>query len=195
MSTSSALPVLRTADLPTVHRAARRLLDLVTPLEDYVVTAEIRELPLAEAQAMAASLPGAVVSAVDHYGTVANDEIKRGIAAGDLWVRTSLLPVSFCLETRPARLVEETFIRLVGSRTGYLEWDFFAWPAVAELGLRERDKDARVQIAINSQDIYQEIPSTDHTLFIHLREGDMERGEWLARQIDLRPEGPVQHGY
>ena len=194
MSTSNALPILRTPDLLNAHQAVQRLLSLAIPMDEFQVSAEAQALTLAEAQDMVAAFPKAAVTPEDPYRPESNDEIRRMISAGGLGV-AALLPVTLRLESQPVGSIEEAFFEVIGSGPGSIHWDFFSWPAVSELGLEIRSKDAYVQIAMNSEDVYQDTPAPDHTVFIHFREGDVARAEWLARQVGLQPIGPVECGW
>lgn len=163
-------------------------------MEKFQVNAEAQALTLAEAQRMAAAFPAAVISPDDPYRPESRDEIRRMISSGDPRAE-ALLPFTLHLESQPVGSIEETFFGVIGSGTGSIDWDFFSWPAVPELGLEVRNKDAYVQIAINSQDVYRETPATDHTVFVHFRQGDVERAEWLAQEVGLQPIGPVEWGW
>ncbi|THA29040.1 hypothetical protein [Streptomyces sp. A1547] len=194
MSTSNALPVLRTSDLVGAHQAVQRLLSLAIPMDKFQVNAEAQALTPAEAQRMVAAFPKSTVSPDDPYRPESNGEVRRMIAAGDPQV-TALLPVTLHLESQPVGSIEEAFFAVIGSGRASIDWDFFSWPAVPELDLEIRNKDAYVQIAINSRDVGRDVPATDHTVFIHFRSGDVERAEWLAQQVGLQPIGPVEWGW
>ncbi|MFV5994934.1 hypothetical protein ACNPQM_21360 [Streptomyces sp. NPDC056231] len=194
MSTSNALPILRTPDLLNAHQAVQRLLSLAFPMDKFQVGAEAQALTLEEAQRMVAAFPKAWVSPDDPYWPESDDEVRRMIVAGDPRVSV-LLPVTLYLESRLVGSIEKAFFGVIGSGTASIDWDFFSWPAVPELGLEIRNKDAKVQIAINSRDVYRDAPATDHTVFIHFREGDVARAEWLAQQVGLQPIGPVECGW
>lgn len=163
-------------------------------MEKFQVSAEAQALTPAEAQNMAAAFPKAVISPDDPYRPESRDEIRRLISSGDPRAE-ALLPVTLHLESQPVGSIEETFFGVIGSGPGSIDWDFFSWPAVPELGLDIRNKDAYVQIAINSQDVYRETPATDHTVFVHFRRDDVARAEWLAREVGLQPIGPVEGGW
>lgn len=193
MSTSNALPVLRTPDLLSARQAVQGLLSLAIPMDKFQVSAEAQALSPAEAQRMVATFPKATVSPDDPYRPESSDEVRRMIAVGDPRV-AALLPVTLHLESQPVGSIEEAFFGVIGSGTGSIDWVFFSWPAVPELGLEIRNKDAYVQIAINSRDVYRDTPATDHTVFIHFREGDVARAKWLAQQVGLQPIGPVECG-
>ncbi|MFI9786560.1 hypothetical protein ACIHEI_24130 [Kitasatospora sp. NPDC051984] len=57
------------------------------------------------------------------------------------------------------------------------------------------NKDACVQIAVNSREVTADVPAADHTVFLHFRSGDVERAEWPARQAGLRGIGPAGMGW
>ncbi|GAA2142069.1 hypothetical protein GCM10009760_26860 [Kitasatospora kazusensis] len=194
MSTSNVLPVLRTPDLLNAYQAVQRLLSLAVPMDEFQVSAQAQALTAAEAQRMAAAFPDARVGPDNPYRPESDDEIRHLIAAADPRV-AALLPVGLHLGGRPVGSIEEVFFGVAGSGPGSIDWDFFSWPAVPELGLESRNKDAGVQIAVNCRDVYREVPAPDHTVFIHFREGDVARAEWLAGQVGLRPIGPVACGW
>ncbi|MBR7835855.1 hypothetical protein KDL01_21455 [Actinospica durhamensis] len=193
MSTSRALPILRTADLQVAYAAVERLLRLVIPLKGFYVSAEAQALTLDEAQRMALAFPEATIAPCDPHWPEFNDEIRELVAAGDPRV-LGALPVTLTLDQRPVGSIEEAFLKITGTGWASIKWSWFQWPAVAELGLEPRGKDAFVQIVINSRDVMSEIPAADHTVFIHLRGEDDTRAEWLARQVGLQPIGPWENG-
>ncbi|MFF7995325.1 hypothetical protein ACFZDG_36860 [Kitasatospora xanthocidica] len=116
------------------------------------------------------------------------------MVAGDPVV-TELLPLTLVLEDLPAGSVEEAILDVVGSGPGSVSWHGFSWPAVPELGLEPRWKDAYVQISVHGHEVGRDTPTPDHTVFIHFREGDVARAAWLARQVGLRPIGPAECGW
>ncbi|MFJ9692138.1 hypothetical protein [Kitasatospora sp. NPDC101183] len=61
MSTSRALPVMRTPDLREAYEAVQRLLGLALPLDNFHVNVETQALTLAEAQRLVAAFPTAPV--------------------------------------------------------------------------------------------------------------------------------------
>ncbi|PJN25112.1 hypothetical protein CG736_16710 [Kitasatospora sp. CB02891] len=188
------MPVLRTPDLTAAHGAVRRLLGLVIPMDGFHVGASVQALTAAEAQRMVAAFPDGVVGSADPSGTVSNDEVRAMAVAGDPRV-ADLLPVELHLENRPVGSIEEAFFEVVGAGTGSIDWDWFHWPAVPELGLGARHKDAHLQVAVNSLDVCGDVQAAVHTVFIHFRSGDEDRAEWLAQQVGLRPVGPVELGW
>ncbi|MFF2748153.1 hypothetical protein ACFVVA_21715 [Kitasatospora sp. NPDC058048] len=193
MSTSHVLPVLRTTNRWVAYDAAQRLLGITVHRHSTEANAYADELTAAEARRLFEAFPDHV-----HPGgqerTVGTDELRRLLAAGDPRV-DALAPFGFQLDERPAGSIEDRFLALLGSSPASLSWDGFAWPAAPELGLDVRAKDAGVQIALSSDNVDFDRPADDHTLFIHFRQGDVERAEWLARQVGLAPVGPVEHGW
>ncbi|MFF0295693.1 hypothetical protein ACFYST_19765 [Kitasatospora sp. NPDC004614] len=192
MSTSNVLPVLRTCDLSDAYRAVRRLLGLVVPMDGFRVSAFGQVLAVAEAERLVAAFPEGVI--IPDEGPESSDETRAMVVAGDPRV-AGMLPLRFYLDDCPVGSIEEAFLGVVGAGAGWIEWDWFSWPAVPELGLGMRNKDACLQIAINSRDVTADVPAADHTVFIHFRSGDVERAEWLARQVGLRGIGPVEMGW
>jgi hypothetical protein len=194
MSTSHALPILRTTDLQVAYATVERLLRLVIPLKGFHVSAEAQALILAEAQCMTLAFPEATIAPRDPRWPESNEEIRELVAAGDERA-LGALPVTLILDQRPVGSIEEMFFTIIGTGWASINWSWFQWPAVPELGLEPRAKDAFVQIAINSRDVQSEIPAADHTVFIHLRGEDNTRAEWLARQVGLQPIGPWEIGW
>ncbi|MFF7994055.1 hypothetical protein ACFZDG_30235 [Kitasatospora xanthocidica] len=77
MSTSNAIPVLRTPDLRLAHQAARRLLDLAVHWDKGVaVSASVDALTLAEAQRMTAAFPTAVLGPEDPFRRESHQEVR-----------------------------------------------------------------------------------------------------------------------
>lgn len=74
VSTSNALPILRTPDLLNAHQAVQRLLSLAFPMDKFQVGAEAQALTLEEAQRMVAAFPKAWVSPDDPCWPESDDE-------------------------------------------------------------------------------------------------------------------------
>ncbi|MEV7772579.1 hypothetical protein [Kitasatospora sp. NPDC086791] len=193
MSTSRALPVLRTPDRYALHDTARLLLDFTEPWGDVSVDAHALGMTSAEARQVLETIPGSRVSASDRTRPESSAEIRALFETGDPRL-DELAPFDVDVFDRPLGSVEDRFLDLVGSGPAALYWSGFAWPAAPELGLKPRAKDARLQIVLNSRAADFDRPAEDHTLFIHFRSGDLERAEWLARQAGLAPVGPDECG-
>ncbi|HET9170956.1 MAG TPA: hypothetical protein VFN97_16080 [Actinospica sp.] len=194
MSTSRAIPILRTADLRDAHAVVERLLRLVIPLDGFQVSAEAQALTPAEARRMASAFPDALLSPSDVRRSESLEEIRALIVAGDARAH-EVLPVTLVLSDKPVGSIEDAFLSIIGAGWASIDWALFSWPAVPELDLEERAKDAGIQIAINSRDVLSEIPAADHTVFLHLRGEDTARAEWLADQVGLKPIGPWESGW
>lgn len=193
MSTSNVLPVLRTPNRWVAYDAARRLLDITVHRGSTEAHAYADDLTATEARRLFEAHPDHVYGGVSDQGT-GHEEVRRLLAAGDPRLE-SLAPFSFQLDEQPAGSIEERFLALLGSSPASLSWKGFAWPAVPELGLDLRGKDAGVQIALNSDTVDYDRPAADHTVFLHFNAGDVRRAEWLARQVGLTPVGPVGSGW
>ncbi|WP_224283991.1 hypothetical protein [Streptomyces sp. LS1784] len=184
MSTSHVLPVLRTTNRWAAYDAARRLLALAVSPSGIEVRAYAPQLTPVQARPLRAAFP----ENVGIRGDLGHPEPGEEAAVGPA-------PFVFSAEERPAGAVEEQFLDVVGTVTAELSWDGFAWPAAPELGLEPRYKDAGLQLLLNNRSLDYDDPAGDHTLFIHFRAGDVERAEWLARQVGLAPIGPVELGW
>lgn len=107
----------------------------------------------------------------------------------------AMFPLTVYVEQCPVGSIEDTLLSVVGTGPSSIDWDWFRWPLIPELGLDARAKDAALQIAINCRDVNRDVPSADHTVFLHIREGDTARAEWLAAQVGLQIIGPAQLGW
>ncbi|MFD8751475.1 hypothetical protein ACFV0O_10925 [Kitasatospora sp. NPDC059577] len=193
MSTSRALPVLRPPDRQALHDTARLLLDFTEPWGRVSVDCHALGMTSAEARQVLEAFPGSWVSPSDRTHPESSAEVRALFETGDPRV-DELAPFDVDVFERPPGSVEERFLGIVGSGPAALYWGGFAWPAVPELDLKPRAKDAHLQIVLNSRNADFDRPSEDHTLFIHFRSGDLERAEWLARQAGLTPVGPDESG-
>ncbi|MCX5336333.1 hypothetical protein [Streptomyces sp. NBC_00140] len=107
-------------------------------------------------------------------------------------------------ECLPIRVVDwgrppdraEPFIAALGPDPAAVRWDLNAWPAVPEAGLEAiSQKYAYLTLTVNSRDLYQDEPSQDHTVHVHVRNrnGDqIARVHWLADQVGGRFAGRVE---
>ncbi|MFF2630304.1 hypothetical protein ACFVUN_31640 [Kitasatospora griseola] len=56
--------------------------------------------------------------------------------------------------------------------------DWFRWPAVPELGLGARHKDAHRQVAVNGLGGCGDVQAAVHTVFLQAWSGHEDRAEW-----------------
>ncbi|MFJ4189788.1 hypothetical protein [Kitasatospora sp. NPDC089509] len=61
--------------------------------------------------------------------------------------------------------------------------------------MARRAKDTHLQLALNSDNVDFDRPAEHHTLFVHFRDGDVERARWLARRAGLADDGEVEWGW
>ncbi|MFD4592745.1 hypothetical protein [Streptomyces rubiginosohelvolus] len=65
----------------------------------------------------------------------------------------------------------EPFVAALGPDPAAVRWDLNAWPAVPEAGLEAiSQKYAYLTLTVNSRDLYQDEPSQDHTVHVHVRD-------------------------
>ncbi|MFB7528278.1 hypothetical protein ACFC0C_08510 [Streptomyces sp. NPDC056178] len=185
MSNSAAAAILTTEDLPEAIRAVRTLLDIADVSQGEVdfeavirssdVLTQIRHV-----------LPGL------EWWAKAGQELGSSEAGDDPADR---LPVRVFDWGRPLDRAEP-FIAALGSDLAAVRWDLDAWPAVPEAGLEEiSQKYAYLTLTVNSRDLYQEEPSQDHTVHVHVRDrngGQTTRVHWLADRVGGRFTGRVR---
>ncbi|MEV5931600.1 hypothetical protein AB0L56_02220 [Streptomyces sp. NPDC052079] len=46
-------------------------------------------------------------------------------------------------------------------------------------------------LCLNSRDLDLEVPATDHTVFVHVKQFEAERAPWLAAQVGLQVIGDL----
>ncbi|MFE5138352.1 hypothetical protein ACFRDV_11820 [Streptomyces fagopyri] len=185
MSNSAAAAVLTTSDLSEAIRAVRTLLaladieqgevDFEAVIRSQDVLAQIRHvLPRLEWWASAGE---------EHGSSKSGDD------------PTDCLPVKVFDWCRPVDRAEP-FIAALGPDSAAVRWDLDAWPAVPEAGLEAiSQKYAYLTLTVNSRDLYQDEPSQDHTVHVHVRNrnGDqIDRVHWLAGQVGGRFTGRVE---
>ncbi|MFJ4189789.1 hypothetical protein [Kitasatospora sp. NPDC089509] len=111
MSTSTALPVLRTPDPHVAHAAARRLLALAEAVADCNTEGVTTALTAAEARRLFAAFPEARATPIDLHRTAVREAATPGVEA--------LLPLEFQVQ-QPAGTFEERFLDAIGSGPGSL---------------------------------------------------------------------------
>jgi len=183
MSNSRAAAVLTTPDLAAALRAVRSLLDIadLDPAEvDFEGVIHSQEV-LARVRAVHPDLNWWALSESERGSS------KTGYDPAD-W-----LPIRFHDWCHPLDMAEP-FIAALGPSPAAIRWDLNAWPEVPEAGLQYiSQKYAYLTLALNSQDIYQDEPSNDHTVYVHVpSDHHTARIEWLAAQVGGRFAGRIE---
>ncbi|MGW1268724.1 hypothetical protein [Streptomyces sp. NPDC002491] len=185
MSNSAAAAVLTTSDLPEAIRAVRTLLGIADIGQAEVdVEATIRSPDvLAQVRHVLPDLEWRASAGKEHGSSEAGDN------------PADYLPIRVLDWGRPLDRAEP-FIVALGSDPAAVRWDLDAWPAVPEAGLEAiSQKYAYLTLTVNSRDLYQDEPSQDHTVHVHVRDGNgdqIARVHWLADQIGGRFSGRVE---
>lgn len=183
MSNSDAAAVLTTADLPEAISAVRTLLD-ISDADHAEVDFEASITSPDVLARVRRALPGLVWSSAD-----GEDGSSK---AGD--DPAEFLPIRVFDWCRPLDRAEP-FIDALGSDLAAVRWDLDGWPAVPEAGLdRVPQKYAYLTLTVNSRDLYQDEPSQDHTVHVHVRNAAFatDRITWLADRVGGRFTGRVQ---
>ncbi|MFF0143139.1 hypothetical protein ACFYRN_42860 [Streptomyces sp. NPDC005227] len=179
MSNSYAQPVLRTADLSESLRIVERLLAIAD-------TSEL-EVDFEALVSSAAYLPTLeqMLPTAEWWAA----------GAGGSWGLVDSPPAHSVVRLRswanPPVLVEP-FLEAVGDSPTIVRWDFTGWPEAPEAGLgRGGTRGAFVTLCAYANDLELEEPAADHSVFVHVKEIDAERGLWLANQVGLRVLGDL----
>ncbi|MGW0885936.1 hypothetical protein [Streptomyces sp. NPDC002671] len=185
MSNSAAAAVLTTADLSEAIRAVRTLLgmaDIGQAEVDFEAVIRSPEV-LAQVRHVLPDLEWWASAGKDHGSSEVGDN------------PADCLPIRVFDWGRPLDRAEP-FIAALGPDSAAVRWDLDAWPAVPEAGLEEiSQKYAYLTLTVNSRDLYQDEPSQDHTVHVHVRNrnGDqIARVHWLADQVGGRFTGRVE---
>jgi hypothetical protein len=185
MSNSAAAAVLTTADLSEAIRAVRTLLGLADIGRAEVDFEAVIRSPdvLTRVRHVLPGLEWSASSGEEHGSSEAGDD------------PADCLPIRVFDWSRPLDRAEP-FIAALGPDPAAVRWDLDAWPAVPEMGLEEiSQKYAYLTLTVNSRDLYQDEPSQDHTVHVHVRNrnGDqIARVHWLADQVGGRFTGRVE---
>ncbi|WP_392962913.1 hypothetical protein [Streptomyces sp. LN245] len=185
MSNSAAAAVLTTADLPEAIRAVRTLLgiaDIGQAEVDFEAVIRSPEV-LTQVRHVLPDLKWWAAASKEHGSSEAGDNPE------------DCLPIQVFDWCRPLDRAEP-FISALGPDPAAVRWDLNAWPAVPEAGLEAiSQKYAYLTLTVNSRDLYQDEPSQDHTVHLHVRNrnGDQTaRVHWLADQVGGRFTGRVE---
>ncbi|MEU9651330.1 hypothetical protein AB0E00_20765 [Streptomyces sp. NPDC048110] len=74
----------------------------------------------------------------------------------------------------------------MGDNPAAVRWDFNAWPEAPEVGLGGGTRGAFVTLCANARDLDLEEAAADYTVFVHVKQVEGERAQWLAAQGGLR---------
>ncbi|MEU1192702.1 hypothetical protein [Streptomyces sp. NPDC005859] len=176
MSNSYAQPILRTADISKGLRIVEQLLRV----------ADLRELEVdfaaqvSSPQTLSALLE--LLPDID-WGVLGDMDAGGSSRRGDdpsehlpIWLRAWAMPPE----------AVEPFLNAVGDSPATVRWDFAGWPAAPEVGLGEGGtRGAFVTLCVNVRDLELKEPSTDHTVFVHVKQIEAGRAPWLATQVGL----------
>ncbi|WP_405855052.1 hypothetical protein OG407_04000 [Streptomyces sp. NBC_01515] len=185
MSNSAAAAVLTTADLSEAIRAVRTLLDLADIGQGEVDFEGVIRSPdvLARVRHVLPDLEWWASAGKEHGSAETGDN------------PADCLPVQVFDWGRPLDRAEP-FIAALGPDPAAVRWDLDAWPAVPEAGLEAiSQKYAYLTLTVNSRDLYQDEPSQDHTVHVHVRNRNgfqLTRAHWLADQVGGRFNGRVE---
>ncbi|WP_330306852.1 MULTISPECIES: hypothetical protein [unclassified Streptomyces] len=183
MSNSRAAAVLTTPDLTEALRAIRTLLDIADLHHSEVDFEAVIHSPevLTRVRHVLPDLEWWAKAGKQHGSSEAGDD------------PAACLPVRVNDWCHPLD-VAEPFIAALGPSPAAIRWDLNAWPEVPEAGLEYiSQKYAYLTLALNSRDIYQDEPSTDHTVYVHVpSDDDTARIEWLAAQVGGRFTGRIE---
>lgn len=174
MSNSYAQPVLRTTDLSAGLQIVQQLL-AIADLRDLEVDFEARVSSTDVLAALLELIPDAEWWA---EGDRDGSSDKRDDPAAHLPIRLRGWAMS------PETV--EPFLKAVGESPASVRWDFNAWPEAPEVGLGVGGtRGAFVTLCVNVRDLDLTEPSTDHTVFVHVKQVEAERAPWLAAQVGL----------
>lgn len=186
MSNSAAAAILTTADLSEAIRAVRTLLswaDADQAEVDFEGVIRSRDT-LTRVRHVLPDLEWRAGAGERHGSSEAGDDPADCLPAQVFdWSRP------------PARA--EPFIEALGpDSAAAVRWDLDAWHPVPEAGLAGiSQKYAYLTLSVYSRDLYQEEPSGDYTVHVHVRDRDgdhTDRVHWLAGQVGGRFTGRVQ---
>ncbi|WP_327724791.1 hypothetical protein OG920_28425 [Streptomyces europaeiscabiei] len=183
MSNSRAAAILTTVDLAEAMRAVRTLLD-IADLEGAEVDFEATIRSPDVAAHIGRLLPNL------SWWAQAGKEHGSSESADD---PAACVPIAVHDWSHPLELAEP-FIAALGPDSAAVRWDLNGWPEVptADLGPITQ-KCAYLTLSVNSRDLYQDEPSPDHTVHVHVRgDQDTARVEWLAAQVGGRFAGRVE---
>ncbi|MFE2636457.1 hypothetical protein ACFXKF_17030 [Streptomyces scopuliridis] len=175
MSNSYAQAVLRTTDLAEALRVAGQLIDLADA-EQLEVDFEARVSRTDELQRLTGAMPDADwwSCGADRHGSSRNGDSPSE------WLPIHLR--RWCMAPEAV----ESFLAAAGNVPAMVRWDFNGWPEAPEIGLGcGGTRGAYVTVCVNARDLYLEEPTTDHTVYVHVKQVEAHRAAWLAAQGGL----------
>ncbi|MET8541742.1 hypothetical protein ABZW03_13975 [Kitasatospora sp. NPDC004799] len=182
MSNSHAQAVLRTTDIAEALRVVGQLLDLADTRE-LEVDFEARVSTAHELERLTGVMPDA-----DWYAYGAD----RHGSSREVDSPSDCLPVFMSRWGMDPEAVE-AFLAAAGKAPAMVRWDFTGWPEAPDVGLgRGGTRGAYVTLCVNADDLHLEEPSTDHTVYVHVKQVESRRAPWLAAQVGLRVIGELQ---
>lgn len=181
MSNSYAQPILRTPDLSEALRIVERLLGI----------ADLRDLEIDfEALVSSADVLSPLLELLPHAKWYAEGDTGGSSVKGD--DPSAHFPVRLRAFGRPPETVGP-FLYVVGDSPATVRWDFMGWPEAPEVGLNVGGaRGAFVTLCVNIRDLELEEPSTDHTVWVHVKQVEAERAPWLAAQVGLSVIGDLE---
>ncbi|MFJ3964713.1 hypothetical protein [Streptomyces sp. NPDC090036] len=188
MGCSYAYPVMQTADAVQAFRMAERLFELAETLEHAEPTAWATLSTLLDVERILAALPAGAWLDSDEAGS---DPLhfRPGELPADPAALGALLPLSLHLgEDIAFGSFEADLAAVVGDVPAGIHWHLGAWPATPEQNWSS-PKYSGVQLAFNSREMWGDRVD-EHTLSVCVRQGDLQRAEWLAAQVGLQVLGP-----
>ncbi|MFC5645146.1 hypothetical protein [Kitasatospora cinereorecta] len=182
MSNSYAQAVLRTTAVAEALRVVGHLLDLADTGE-LEVDFEARVSTADELERLTGVMPDA-----DWWSYGA----ERHGSSGEGGSPAECLPIfmsRWCLAPEAV----EAFLAAAGNVPAMVRWDFSGWPEAPEVGLGcGGTRGAYVTMCVNARDLYLEEASTDHTVYVHVKQVEARRATWLAAQVGLQVIGELQ---
>ncbi|WP_446212684.1 hypothetical protein [Micromonospora sp. IBSANI012] len=190
MGNSRAYPILRTGDVDRALHAVGHLLGVAdlagTEVELWAQTGRNSGLP----------------RYLDAYGHWLGATGEDRMFVDGAWAEAKHGPrdpadpqVEVGLTVHGLGLVEGRLAETVGPDRARVDWWVNGWPAVCCLDLGAEYKHAYVQLVLNAADVWATEPADGHTVFVHVRDGEPERAEWLAGRAGLTVLGPCQFGF
>ncbi|MFK4600474.1 hypothetical protein [Streptomyces pristinaespiralis] len=204
MSNDIAYPVFRTSDPVLALRIARRLMEFGRC--EYSKVSGFAELPsVAAVRRMAKAMTEGQFCGASTWEEVEGVPLEdlpalvAGVPASGLPTEAAAfegrLPVEWEAWNLPIGSIEDGLTAAIGANVGSINWHWLRWPDAPEVGFRGEDKHAEVSILLNAHTRELDVPTDDHTVFVHVRDANPSRepyAHWIAAQVGLTLIGPGQ---